>query len=296
MNYVYYAIDPTDSLAHHGIKDMHWGERRYQNYDGTYTEEGKERRRKGGYRYKNENGSYTEEGLKRRKKINTALAIAGGVGTGIGVTLGTGNGLVGKASGIATGRALKTALDMRAENKKDKNIAIEKAKKEQEQENKYNDELIQKSKQWKSNADAYKKEHIDNLSNGIKKYEEGLSSVLGTKPGKDTMNAVMNASKAFNELDYDMVLFQEMGPMCDAYEKGYIDTKTFKKYYDAAAAKDSLDNLPYGASEDYDWTKRWYNEYNKYLKGKTEEERLNKLFNRQESITHYYYESNYFIY
>lgn len=29
------------SLSHFGIKDMHWGERRYQNPDGTLTEAGK---------------------------------------------------------------------------------------------------------------------------------------------------------------------------------------------------------------------------------------------------------------
>jgi len=41
-------VDEEDYLSHYGIKDMHWHERRYQNYDGTWTEEGKERRRKGG--------------------------------------------------------------------------------------------------------------------------------------------------------------------------------------------------------------------------------------------------------
>ena len=30
-------------LKHHGILGMHWGERRYQNYDGTLTEAGKKR-------------------------------------------------------------------------------------------------------------------------------------------------------------------------------------------------------------------------------------------------------------
>lgn len=26
-----------DELQHHGIPGMHWGVRRYQNYDGSYT-------------------------------------------------------------------------------------------------------------------------------------------------------------------------------------------------------------------------------------------------------------------
>lgn len=36
-----------DELKHYGIGGMKWGRRRYQNEDGTYTEEGKERRRIG---------------------------------------------------------------------------------------------------------------------------------------------------------------------------------------------------------------------------------------------------------
>lgn len=36
----------SDELYHHGIKGQKWGLRRYQNDDGTYTSEGKERRRK----------------------------------------------------------------------------------------------------------------------------------------------------------------------------------------------------------------------------------------------------------
>lgn len=35
--------DGTTELYHHGIKGMHWGIRRYQNYDGTYTQAGLKR-------------------------------------------------------------------------------------------------------------------------------------------------------------------------------------------------------------------------------------------------------------
>lgn len=42
---IYYvgSIPYTDELTHHGIKGMHWYVRRYQNPDGTLTEEGKAR-------------------------------------------------------------------------------------------------------------------------------------------------------------------------------------------------------------------------------------------------------------
>ena len=41
----YYRIVPSDELYHHGIKGQKWGFRRFQNEDGTYTSEGKRRRR-----------------------------------------------------------------------------------------------------------------------------------------------------------------------------------------------------------------------------------------------------------
>lgn len=49
-------------IAHHGIKGQKWGIRRYQNEDGSYTEEGK--RRYGIYNYDKENRSklYSETG------------------------------------------------------------------------------------------------------------------------------------------------------------------------------------------------------------------------------------------
>ena len=45
MYNTFYYIPNSDSLIHYGVKGQKWGERRYQNKDGTYTEEGKARRR-----------------------------------------------------------------------------------------------------------------------------------------------------------------------------------------------------------------------------------------------------------
>ena len=52
-------LDETLSLQHHGVKGQKWGQRRYQNPDGTYTDEGKKRRRVG----------YTEEEKSEADKI-----------------------------------------------------------------------------------------------------------------------------------------------------------------------------------------------------------------------------------
>lgn len=41
---IYYKDEETGEIYHYGIKGQHWGVRRYQNEDGTYTEEGKARR------------------------------------------------------------------------------------------------------------------------------------------------------------------------------------------------------------------------------------------------------------
>lgn len=38
-----YLIIYPDELYHHGIKGMHWGVHRFQNYDGTYTQQGLKR-------------------------------------------------------------------------------------------------------------------------------------------------------------------------------------------------------------------------------------------------------------
>lgn len=57
-------IPHSDYLEHHGIKGQKWGLRRYQNPDGSYTEEGKKR-------YLNDSGEKTEKGKKREAKDYT---------------------------------------------------------------------------------------------------------------------------------------------------------------------------------------------------------------------------------
>lgn len=39
--YTYYSKKQNDSISHHGIAGMHWGVRRYQNYDGSLTPQGR---------------------------------------------------------------------------------------------------------------------------------------------------------------------------------------------------------------------------------------------------------------
>ena len=54
MDYIITRDDGSEALYHHGIKGMHWGIRRYQNADGSYTEAGKKRYAK--YDKKNRKG------------------------------------------------------------------------------------------------------------------------------------------------------------------------------------------------------------------------------------------------
>ena len=76
-DYRAYVENDYNSIYHFGIKGQRWGIRRYQNEDGTLTEEGKKR-------YFNKKGDLTlagREEVRRRLKLRT---IPGHIGRGLG--------------------------------------------------------------------------------------------------------------------------------------------------------------------------------------------------------------------
>lgn len=75
MEYIVYRSD-NDYLAHHGVKGQHWGIRRYQNEDGSLTDEGRE---KYGYnrgweaRQQYKRGAISKEEYRRAKKAGGVI-------------------------------------------------------------------------------------------------------------------------------------------------------------------------------------------------------------------------------
>ena len=68
-DYRAYVECDYNSIYHHGIKGQEWGVRRFQNEDGTLTEEGKKR-----YRKQIQKGIRSMDSMKQKNKRNIALA------------------------------------------------------------------------------------------------------------------------------------------------------------------------------------------------------------------------------
>jgi len=233
MNYIY-----NSELYHHGILGQKWGVRRYQNSDGSLTDEGR-------IRYGRSNGS--------KKFLKDAL-------NDLNSTRGRDEyrnrlkawGKTAEESGVMD----PNAWDSYYIGKRDQNRIMSDV---------YNNmPTVVKNKEehaqaYRKNADGFRKEQIDLLDNTLNEFYPNLHEELGTKKGKDTRNYLIDAVKGYNELDIDQVTFQRMDDLPDLLENGRIDIKTFNKYYDAQAAEDARDYLGYGI--DADQFKSWNQGY-----------------------------------
>lgn len=76
-------------LYHHGIKGQKWGVRRYQNYDGSLTQEGYQRYglNPDGSRFRKDNNS-SSPSKNTYDKSSTGVVAGLGVGTGVGYLAG----------------------------------------------------------------------------------------------------------------------------------------------------------------------------------------------------------------
>ena len=107
-DYLAYRVKYSNELYHYGVKGQKWGIRRYQNPNGTLTEEGKIR-----YGVDPKTGKLSDEGKKllkqdiddqRKRKVNILGSL--GIGASIATAVATGIGL---AEGImSTNMAIGT--------------------------------------------------------------------------------------------------------------------------------------------------------------------------------------------
>ena len=107
-DYLVYRIKYSDELYHYGVKGQKWGIRRYQNPNGTLTEEGKIR-----YGVDPKTGKLSDEGKKllkqdiddqSKRKVNIlgSLGIGAATASAIAVGIGLAEGIMSTKLAIST--------------------------------------------------------------------------------------------------------------------------------------------------------------------------------------------------
>lgn len=172
-------IPHSDYLAHHGIKNQKWGQRRFQNYDGSLTSEGRKR-----YGIGESNQSRRE-----RKQAEKAKAKAAKVRA--------------KASGKkkAEAQKLQDQKQKRMEYLRDHPEKIYKYRKELTQDDVT--EIMQKVKFDRSLQDIRKEE----ISRGMKKIDQirnNTQTILNAyQTGKNVYNTIAEVHSAFLDMRGD---------------------------------------------------------------------------------------------
>ena len=107
-DYLAYRVTYSNELYHYGVKGQKWGIRRYQNPNGTLTEEGKIR-----YGVDPKTGKLSDEGKKllkqdiddqRKRKVNIlgSLGIGAATASAIAVGIGLAEGIMSTKLAIST--------------------------------------------------------------------------------------------------------------------------------------------------------------------------------------------------
>lgn len=172
-------IPHSDYLAHHGIKNQKWGQRRFQNYDGSLTTEGRRR-----YGVGESNQSRRERKQAEKAKAKAAKERA-------------------KANSKKKAEAQKTAdqKQKRMEYLRDHPEKIYKYRKELTQDD-VND-IMQKVKFDRSLQDIRKEE----ISRGMKKIDNirqnADMALKWYQTGKNVYNTVAEVNNAFIDMGYN---------------------------------------------------------------------------------------------
>ena len=235
----------AEFIAHHGIKGQRWGVRRYQNSDGSLTEEGK-------LRYGDSRSSKLHKGKTKGQVRFVRDAIASLDRTPLSKDKKAFDETIEQL-----GRAAEESGVMDPNNSLSPYHLSSSSDQTRILDTIYNNmpsvkkERIKQADSIIKNADGYRQEKIDHLDEVIDEFHPDIHKGLGTTKGVETRNFIIDAIKGYNESDPDMVTYQHMDLVPEFYYDGLIDKKTFDKVYDAEAAEDAVDWLGYGLDAEF---------------------------------------------
>lgn len=254
-------------IAHHGIKGMRWGVRRYQNADGSLTPEGRKR-------YLTNIGGQTDLSKTGGKAVRKYLDKHPGdyknplnneewehdFGTSefVKEVITKYSDLIDSGKIFTTEFADMSALHKKASEAFNSYMDVLGSQYRRNQ-REYGKRL--NSGEAQAQANKNRKEYMQKFeSDGAHRSEFAQERDLSSS--KDVYDYFKKVAKNFNEYDPDQVTYQRMDEEYDMFDRGYITKETFDKLYDArlsAEAYDFWDNVSSnGSPEDYAWLDYWH--------------------------------------